>query len=209
MKASILLATGVLCAAPLAAQAGGIYANDMKFVVGGAVSRDQSNFDDVLNGDSTLASSSIRVQEPDAGTGTNLYVGVRFNPYITGRLGYRNFGDADSDVQVSGVDTGRVHVEADGVYVAVDGLYPFTDQFALGGTLGVQNWNGDLRVRGPGGTAHDSEDARDFFYGVRADFRMTKTASLTASYDFYSFDVEGESEDVEYKALALGLEFAF
>ena len=212
MKKTLLLA-GLMSAAPLAAHAGAysnnIYTNDIKVVVGGNVSRDQSNLGELINRDPTVAASGAYLDSTDTGTGGNLYVGLRFNPYMTLRAGYRRFGDYNSDITSGGVTVGRVSLEADGAYFAFDGMMPLNDQLSIGATLGFQNWNGDYKVYGGGVSSTQSDKGHHAFYGVRAAWKLSETASLVASYDYYSFDVTDQSKNLEYNTVALGLEFAF
>lgn len=216
MKKAFLLA-GLMSVAPLAAHASAysnsyssdIYTNDIKVVVGGNVSRDQSNLGELINRDPAVAATGAHLDGTDTGTGVNVYVGMRFNPYMTVRAGYRRFGDYNSDITAGGLIVGHVKMEADGPYFAFDGTLPLNDRFSIGATLGFQNWNGDYKVYGGGVSSSQSDKGHHAFYGVRAAWKINETASLVASYDYYTFDVTDQSKNLDYNTVALGLEFAF
>ncbi|HCE40463.1 outer membrane beta-barrel protein [Alloalcanivorax sp. C16-2] len=200
MKKQFLLAAAVssLTILPLAAQA------DSGFLVGAAVTRDQSNADDFL--DDAVGGTSVRISSPDAEMGGDVYVGLAANEMFTFRFGYRKFGDAEADIE-GGI--GKFEVEADGFYVAADAMFPVTPSFLVGGTLGIQNADITFRLRGPGGSDSMDDDARDFFYGVRAAWLLSEQAGVTASYSRYAFEADDVSEDLEYDSLAVGLEYRF
>ncbi|MCH2557767.1 MAG: porin family protein [Alcanivorax sp.] len=198
MKKSLLLATtAALAFSPLAAQA------ESSFLVGGAIARDQSNADDFFE---DAVSGVVDADSPDAEMGGDVYVGLAASEIFTFRFGYRKFGDAEADV-LGGI--GEFEVEADGFYVAADAMFPLTPSFYLGGTLGIQNADITFRVRGPGGSDSMDDDARDFFYGLRAAWLLSEQAGVTASYSRYAFEADDVSEDLEYDSLAVGLEYRF
>lgn len=198
MKKSLLLATtAALAFSPLAAQA------ESSFLVGGAIARDQSNADDFFE---DAVSGVVDADSPDAEMGGDVYVGLAASEIFTFRFGYRKFGDGEADIQ-GGI--GKFEVEADGFYVAADAMFPLTPSFYLGGTLGIQNADITFRVRGPGGSDSMDDDARDFFYGLRAAWLLSEQAGVTASYSRYAFEADDVSEDLEYDSLAVGLEYRF
>ena len=201
MKKQFLLAAAVssLTIMPLAAQAA-----DSGFMVGASVTRDQSNADDFL--ESVVRSGAVRISSPDAEMGGDVYVGVAANEIFSFRFGYRKFGDAEADIQ-GGI--GKFEVEADGFYVAADAMFPVTPSFLLGGTLGVQSVDTTFRLKGPGVSESMDDDARDFFYGLRAAWLLSEQAGVTASYNRYSFEADDIGEDLEYDSLAVGLEYRF
>jgi hypothetical protein len=193
-KYVLLLAATSLTLSPLTALA----ANDGGGVVFGAgVGYDQSNLDDFIEDIGGPSASS-----PDAELGTDIYVGFAANQSVTVRFGHRRFGDAESEIFGGLAD---VDLEADGFYAAVDLLFPVTDRFFLGGTLGNQGIDAELSV---GGNSID-DDARNFYYGARAKWLLGESSALTAAYNLYSFEVDDAGEDIEYNTLAVGLEWRF
>lgn len=199
MKKSLVLATtAALAFSPLAVQA------DSGFLVGVSLAHDQSNADDFL--EDVTVGIPVNISSPDAEIGADLYVGLAASDIFTFRIGYRKFGDAEADIN-GGI--GKFEVEADGLYVAADAMFPLTPSFHVGGTLGIQNADITLRLRGPGGSDSLDDDARDFFYGLRAAWLLSEQASLAASYTRYAFEAEDVSEDLEYDSFAVGLEYRF
>lgn len=198
MKKSLLLATtAALAFSPLAVQA------DTGFLIGASVARDQSNADDFFE---DAVNNVADADSADAEMGGDVYVGLAANEIFTFRFGYRKFGDAEADV-LGGI--GKFEVETDGFYVAADAMFPLTPSFYVGGTLGIQDADITFRVRGPGGSDSMDDDARDFFYGLRAAWLLSEQAGVTASYSRYAFEADDVSEDLEYDSLAVGLEYRF
>ena len=149
--------------------AGNVWAADQDgaFLIGGGIAQDKGNYADELE---DMLGSGFNVDDDGANLGSDLYVGYAFGGASSFRLGYRQFGDQSGDVFNSGIKIGEYEVEADGLYLAADLLFPVTDNLFLGGTLGLQNWDGKATARTALGTSSDSSDGRDFFYGVRGKF---------------------------------------
>ncbi|EKF74370.1 hypothetical protein A11A3_09225 [Alcanivorax hongdengensis A-11-3] len=174
--------------------------------IGGSLALDRSNFYDELEDE---LPSGVSLDEDSAAVGGDIYVGLAFGGASTLRLGYRKFGDQDADAISGGVKTGDVKMEADGTYLAADLLFPLNDSFYLGGTLGLQNWDGKVTASGVGGRATIKDDARDFFYGLRGKALLKDSnLALTFSYNRYDFDAEG-GDDIKYDSISVGLEGYF
>lgn len=186
---------------PIAAQA----ADGSGGVFGLGASRDQSNIGEFIEKE-----GGPSMESADSAWGANLYVGYAFNRYVTLRFGQRFLGGGEADSS-SGAST--VKIDGDGIYLAADLMWPVTDRFAIGGTFGNQSIDADIEVEQSGffGSASRtvSEEARDFYYGVRARWTLGETASLIASYNLYSFEVDDASEDIEFDSLGLGFEWRF
>lgn len=198
MKKSLLLATtAALAFSPLAVQVAS--ADESGVIIGVSGVRDDSNLDELVEGGSS-----------DAAWGWDIYVGYALNRYVTLRGGQRFFGEAE----VKGVGGQKLSIDADGLYLATDVMWPVSDSFSVGATLGIQDIHAKFeyarRYAGLVNTvpARDSDDARDFFYGVRARWVLGESSSFLAFYNRYSFGVES-SDDLEYDSLGLGLEWRF
>lgn len=203
MKRQLLLlaSTAPLMLTPIAAQA----ADGSGGVFGLGASRDQSNIGEFIEKE-----GGPPMESADSAWGANLYVGYAFNRYVTLRFGQRFLGGGEADSS-SGAST--VKIDGDGIYLAADLMWPVTDRFAIGGTFGNQSIDADIEVEQSGffgSTSRTvSEDARDFYYGVRARWTLGETASFIASYNLYSFEVDDASEDIEFDSLGLGFEWRF
>ena len=194
--ALLIAATAAFSAAPLAAMAAP--ADDSGAVFGISGVRDDSNVDDLTGGGSA-----------DAAWGWDVYFGYAFNRYFTLRGGKRYFGEAESEV-----GSGKLSIDSDGFYVAGDLMWPVTDRFSIGATLGIQQVDVELEAKqrffgGRSFSHSESDDARDYFYGVRARWGLGESSSLVAFYNQYSFEVDDSSDDLEYDSLGLGLEWRF
>lgn len=172
-----------------------------RFVLGGALSLDTSNFVDELDDD--LSGPGVDVDEGDSfPIGVDLYAGLGFMEASSVRIGYRKFGQQSADVTFAGLGKAEAELDADGVYAAVDLMFPISDTFYLGATVGMQSWDVELDAGG----SRDSEDGSDLFYGVRGKFLFSeKNGALTLSLNRYAFDLPGT--DLEYVPVAVGVEF--
>ncbi|MZR62856.1 outer membrane beta-barrel protein [Alcanivorax sp. DP30] len=180
------------------------------FMVGAEFVKDKSNYGDELE-DALLNRSGpgFSVDDEGAGTGTGFYLGYAFGAASSVRLGYRTFGNQDGEVFFSGVKASEYKVDADGAYLAVDLMYPINKTFSLGGTLGLQSWDGDISIKNTYGSYSDSSNGRDFFYGLRGKAKFNEDkAAFVVGYSLYSFEDE-EGEELEYNSFSLGLEGYF
>jgi hypothetical protein len=180
------------------------------FMVGGGLSLDRGDFGEQLEDEfQAFVSQDITTDDDGFDTGLDAYIGYAFGGASSLRFGYRKFGEQSGDINVSGLGFGGYSVEADGTYLAADLLFPLSENFYLGGTLGLQNWDGDITLSAPGVRDRLSEDGRDFFFGLRTKYLINEgRAALVASYNRYSFEVEG-GDDLKYSSLQLGLEAYF
>lgn len=172
-------------------------------VLGVALPIDTSDFIQELDDD--LAGSGISLEEDSFPIGVDLYAGLNFAKASTVRVGYRKFGQQSADVEVMGFRQGSLEVDTDGLYAALDVMFPVTDMFYLGGTLGLQEWETEVDI--PGDRLKD--DGKDVFFGVRAKwFLGWENGVITASIDRYDLDTDFE-QDLEYVSFSGGLEFRF
>ena len=179
----------ILTAIALLAAASGVHAEKTSaFTVGGALSLDASDYIENLDDD-------FGGLDQDAPFG----VGAA----STVRVGYRAFGQQEAQFDYF---SGDLEVDADGMYAALDLMMPLGDVFALGGTLGMQEWDAEVSD----GVVKLKDDGRDFFYGLRAKWKVAEAGAVTASINRYKFDSDDELfRDIEYTAFAGGFEFFF
>lgn len=193
----------ILTAMALLAAATGVHAEKTSgFTVGGALSLDASDYIDQLDDDLGGALD----QDAPFGVGADVYAGFMFARASTVRVGYRAFGQQEADFDYFFGGSGDIEVDADGMYVALDLMMPLGDVFALGGTLGIQDWDAEVDFDGLKG----EDDGRDIFYGLRAKWKVAEAGAVTASINRYTFDSKDELlHDIEYTAFAGGFEFFF
>lgn len=194
MMASALLVSAGLVQAENAAEPG--------FLLGGALSLDSSNFADELDDD--LSGLGFDVED-DTGlaVGVDVYGGLSFMEASSLRVGYRKFGQQVAEVSVVGVPgSATAELDADGMYAAMDLMFPVSDTFYVGGTLGLQKWDLDLDVEG----ISESDDGSDLFYGVRGKVLFSDhSGAVTMSLSRYSFELDGA--DLDYTPISVGVEF--
>ncbi|MED5388062.1 MAG: outer membrane beta-barrel protein [Pseudomonadota bacterium] len=180
------------------------------FMVGGGVALDRGDFGDQLEDElQALVGPGVTTDDDGFDTGADVYIGFAFGAASSLRVGYRKFGDQTGDIDVSGFGFGKYSVEADGAYLAADLLFPLSEQFFIGGTLGVQNWDGDITLSAPGVRDRFSDDGRDVFFGLRSKYLINEgRAALVGNYNRYSFEVDG-GDDLKYGSIQLGLEAYF
>lgn len=176
------------------------------FLVGGGFARDAGNFADELE---DALGGGFNVEDDGASVGPDLYLGYAFSGASSVRVGYRQFGEQSGEVFTGGTRIGEYEVDADGLYFAADIMFPLADTVYLGGTLGLQNWDGESTTTTALGTSKSSSDGRDFFYGLRGKFLFNQgKGGIVAGYTFYSFEDE-MGEELEYNSLSLGVEGYF
>lgn len=179
------------------------------FMVGAALGFDSGNFADELEDELAFYGNGYDVDEDGAEIGTDLYLGYVFGGASSFRLGYRKFGEQSGNVTLNGVKTGDYSVEADGLYLAVDLMLPLNDAIFVGGTLGLQNWDGEVTARNALFSASDSADGRDFFYGLRGKVLVNQgKGAVVAGYSLYSFEDE-YGDELEYNSFSIGFEGYF
>lgn len=193
MAGALLLSVGVVQAEETAGP---------QFLLGGALSIDRSNFADELDDDLSGLGFDI---DDDSGLalGLDLYAGLSFLEASSFRFGYRKFGQQSAEVGIIGLPgSATAELDADGLYAAVDLMFPVSESFYLGGTVGLQKWDLDLDVEG----MTESEDGSDLFYGVRGKVLFgDQSGAMTLSINRYSFELEGS--DLEYTPVSVGVEF--
>ena len=189
----------ILTAMALLAAASGVHAEKTSaFTVGGALSLDASDYIEKLDDDFGGLD-----QDAPFGVGADVYAGFMFASASTVRVGYRVFGQQEAQFDYF---SGDLEVDADGMYAALDLMMPLGDVFALGGTLGMQEWDAEVSD----GVVKLKDDGRDFFYGLRAKWKVAEAGAVTASINRYKFDSDDELfRDIEYTAFAGGFEFFF
>lgn len=178
-------------------------------MLGAALGFDSSNFAEELEDELDFFGNGFNVDEDGAGIGTDLYLGYVFGGASSFRFGYRQFGEQSGDVTFNGIKTGDYTVEADGIYLAVDLMLPLNEKLFVGGTLGLQNWDGKVTARNASFSSSDSSDGRDFFYGLRGKALINQgKGAIVAGYSLYSFEDEYGAE-LEYDAFSIGFEGYF
>lgn len=176
------------------------------FMIGANVTMDSSNYAEEVE---DLLGSGFNAKDDGANPGADIYIGYAFGAASSIRLGHRQFGEQRGDVLFNGFTAVEYSVDAGGVYLATDLMLPVGERFALGATLGLQNWDGEVTAKSSMGTEKEDSDGRDFFYGLRGKFLFNEgKGGIVAGYTRYSFEDESDTE-LEYDSFSLGLEGYF
>ncbi len=112
--------------------------------------------------------------------------GYAFSGASSFRIGYRQFGEQSGEVFTGGMKIGEYEVDADGLYLAADIMFPLADTVYLG-ALGLQNWDGESITTTALGTSKSSSDGRDFsmacvvnFFSIRGTAVLSRVTPSTA-----------------------------
>lgn len=201
MKKVVVLVSALLAAGNVAAET-----QQGSFMLGGALGFDASNFADEIEDE---LGAGFDVEDDGSAIGPDIYLGYAFGGASSIRMGYRTFGEQSGEVSFGGASVGDYSVEVDGLYFAGDLMLPLSDTAFVGGTLGLQNWDGESTTRTAMGTLKGKSDGRDFFYGVRGKFLFNeKSTGLVVGYTLYSFEDEA-GDELEYDSFSIGLEGYF
>lgn len=169
--------------------------------IGGALSLDGSNWDELAEDNLGGATTDTPL-----GVGLDIYGGMQLNAIFGARLGYRVLGEQTVEVITAG-SSPEATVNAGGLYVAADALFPLSDQLAIGGILGLYKWDADVEVQG---LPDSSEDGTDAFFGLVG--RLTPADAsfhFDVSYTLYKLDSNDINDSLDYGALSGALTVRF
>lgn len=175
------------------------------FTLGASLSIDASDY--INQVDSDLPANISLEQEAAGGPGADVYAAFMFAKASTVRVGHRTFGIQEADIETNGVEVGSFEMNSDGMYAAVDLMFPLGDTFFLGGTLGLQEWDAEVDIAG----TKFSDSGRDPFFGVRGKWKISDVGAITGGINRYKFNTNRArlNHDIEYTAVSGGFEFFF
>lgn len=124
--------------------------------------------------------------------------GYRFTPFIGVEVDYSHFGEYGGDL---------ASAELDGWGASVIGYLPITQTVDLYAKVGAFKSNVEIDVA----EFNDNFDDEQIFYGLGAEFYLTRSFSLIAEYNRYKvevddsdFPVEVDSSDTDIDTVKLG-----
>ena len=117
----------------------------------------------------------------DSDTTWNISGGWMFHPNFGAEIGYRDLG---------GISDSGAGVEVSGFHLGAVGRFAITERFSIVPRLGFYLWEAD----GTGTLSGASDDGSDLYFGVGADFAVTK--QFTVGAHFVRFDIDGDDVDV-------------
>jgi OOP family OmpA-OmpF porin len=162
-----ILVAALIGLAPALAQAQNAF---VEFGIG------QSSFD---------VGSAPGVSVDDSDTTWNISGGWMFHPNFGAEIGYRDLGE----VSATGPG-GTASAEVSGFHFGAVGRFAVTERFSIVPRLGLYMWEAD----GGGVLSGASDDGSDLYFGVGADFALTK--QITVGAHFVRFDIDGDDVDV-------------
>ncbi|HVE54962.1 MAG TPA: outer membrane beta-barrel protein, partial [Ramlibacter sp.] len=134
----------------------------------------------------------------------NISGGWMFTPFIGVEIGYRDLGEASGSVTGPG-GTGTVTLEAEGFQLGAVGRIPVgSSGFSIAPRVGLFKWDAKVRgvVNGAQIAASD-EDGTDLYFGVGADYSISRNLSVGAHWARFDLD----DIDVDVIELRVGWKF--
>ncbi|MDX1804092.1 MAG: hypothetical protein R3292_08420 [Alcanivorax sp.] len=179
-----------------------------RFMLGGSLALEHSNFIDDVNDE--LAGTGLSLDDQGASVGSDVYAGVAVSGLSTLRLGYHRFGNQRGDISTGGLKVGDTELQGDGLYLAFDAMLPVSQQVFLGGTLGLQDWHGEATVAAGAVSEQIRDDARNVFLGVGGKVLLGGGGgAVTFGYTYYTFDEENSNDSINYDSFHVGMEAYF
>ncbi|MDO8959327.1 MAG: outer membrane beta-barrel protein [Rhodocyclaceae bacterium] len=162
--------------------------------------------------------SGFSVDNKDTNLGFT--AGYMFNKYIGVEAGYRDLGSVSATA--SGTVTGTYYgspfsatgtlnasADANGWLLGVRGNLPINEKFSLNARLGWFNWDADAKATASGTltyggtvyagnvTATGSDSGTDIYYGLGANYNVTKQVGVGVGYTKFKLDdVKVDSWDI-------------
>lgn len=148
----------------------------------------------------------------DKDTSYSIGLGYKINDMFSIEGGYQNLGEASASGTASGTLYGTAYTatgltasdEVDGYYLGPVVTFPVGGNFEVQGRLGVYSWKGDIKLSFTsltyggtsysGGSASDSHDGSDAYFGLGVAYKFSNNMSLGA--DWTRFDIDGTDVDV-------------
>ena len=127
----------------------------------------------------------------DTDTAWKLFVGYKFNPYISAEGGYIDFGESDADDVILGIPV-SAEAEVDGFFLAGIGSWPINERFSVFGKLGVLFWDVEVDASGGGVSVSEDETGTDILFGLGGEYSFTN--QLAARIEWERFDGVGDSD---------------
>lgn len=161
------------------------------FYVGGSLTADASDWDDFVRDRNP---SNAVDDNPEGGVGGQVFAGYSFGSYLSGRVGYRIYGNQSVDMLVvtppSTISRRGTSLDVSGFFVEADALYPLTPSLSLGLTLGWLDWDADVNS----GSGKVSSSDSDVYWGVRG---RVFPSDLPLSLDAFVQQLRLKDSDVQ------------
>jgi OOP family OmpA-OmpF porin len=128
------------------------------------------------------------------GTGFKALLGYSFSDNLAVEGGYLNMGTMTTTL-TAGAQSTNLDFKATGANVAVLGIAPINDKFALFGKLGYTSATGKATAGG----FSNSEDKNSVGYGVGGKYKINETMAIRAEWEKLYEDINMVSVGVQVK----------
>lgn len=135
-------------------------------------------------------------------TGGKVYGGYEFNGGFGAEVGYLNFGKAKASLSGANLD-----IKIDGFYAAAAFRAPLGQDFGLTARLGVASLKTKLTATMGSFTGSDDETHTDAYFGIAADYAVTKNLKIELSADFSKAKYDTEKASV--RTINAGIRYDF
>jgi OmpA-OmpF porin, OOP family len=141
-----------------------------------------------------------------SGTAFKIMGGYKFMPNLAGEVGYMDFGKTKVSVGSTNLD---INVSGFGAGVAFHG--DFSPNWVGVARLGLAQVETKLTASVPGASASDSDDNANVYGGLSIGYRVSKSVSIDAAWDFTrgKYNKNGLDESGNVNAFSLGMTFSF
>jgi OmpA-OmpF porin, OOP family len=138
----------------------------------------------------------------DKDTGWKVFVGNQFNQNAAIEFGYVDLGEVTGSGTYLGLPA-SVSAEVKGFNMALIGILPVSNEFAVLGRIGLFRWDADATANVAGFPGSASDTGTDLAFGVGAKYDFGKNVGLRVEWE--RFDVDEGDVDM----LSVGLAFKF
>jgi OOP family OmpA-OmpF porin len=146
--------------------------------------------------------------ETESKTGYKLYGGFDFSKNFGVEGGYVDFGKS-SGSGTDGVDTFSYSLKPTGVYVAVTGTLPLSEQFSLFGKVGASFNHTKARVTLNADSASGSDNRTSTLIGIGAAYNFNKNLALVAEYEDFGKVIKDDDASLKVNMFSIGLRYHF
>jgi len=142
----------------------------------------------------------------DSGTAYKIMGGYKFTPNLAAEVGYLDFGKSKATVGPAALD---IKVSGFGAGVALHG--DFSPTWTGVARLGLAQVKTKLSASLQGVSASDSDDNTNLYGGLGVGYRVSKSVTVDAAWDFTrgKYEKNGLDESANVNAFSLGMTFSF
>ena len=157
----------------------------------------------------SLGSANIEIDDSGVNFDANDFGWKIFGVYMFNENwgiegGYIDLGKPDDAINIAGVGSVNVEVDANGFELFGVGSFPVSTNVDLFGKAGVIFWDADLSANVAGTGIDDSDDGTDFALGVGGRWNASDQFSLRGEWEWFNID---DADSVWM--LSVGVEFRF